>query len=169
MIIKTQWHERNNPRNLFSIPLDNDEYGYVNYEGRILMVNLFDFKSSNPKDLKMAFESPLLMKDWLIDWFVFSKIGGCSYPKWKLHRNVILENYQKPQYPYVIIGTDNNLKCVDFLTGKSHPASEEEAKNYTHCRFFYVDYYHQFVRAKHQGLEFSKLIFDEEKQRYVPV
>lgn len=153
----------------FSIPLENEEYGfgYVNYEGDFLMVSIFDFKSKSSKDIKNSFDKPLLITDWLIDWVVFSNVKSSLYPKWILHRNIILENYKKPQCHYVIFGSEFDKKCLNFITDEVHPASHDEIAKYPQFSTYHVDYYATFVRAKYLGVNFNKVIFDDGKNDYV--
>lgn len=153
----------------FSIPLENNEYGfgYVNYEGNFLMVNILDFRSHDPKNIKAALTSPLLITDWLIDWAVFSTTKNSSYPKWKLHRGVVFNEYQKPLCHHVIFGASRDRKCLNFLTEDIHPATDDDISRYPSFSTFHVDYYSFFVRAKYQGIDFNNVAYDEEKQTYV--
>ncbi len=159
----------------FSIPLDDNQYGfgYVNYEGQFLMVNIFDFISRNQKDVKLALEKPLLVTDWLIDWVVFyaprKKLINNMYPAWKLHRNIIYPDYIPPQTPFVIFGGHDNLRCFNFYTGEQHPATKHEIKTYPRMITHHSDYYGAYIRETLKGTVFDDVRYNRERETYIPI
>ncbi|WP_064792207.1 hypothetical protein [Shewanella woodyi] len=150
----------------FSIPLEDEVYGfgYVVYAGLFLTVNIFDYESKKPSDIKLSFSKPLLVKDMLADWMLFKKAKHDDYPKWDLKRNVIVPEPLSPDVPSIILGNGN---CLNFLTGEQHLATDLEKNEFPILTIHHKDYYSVYVRAMFNRINVSSIDFDEDRNCYV--
>ena len=155
----------------FYIPLESGEFGfgYIVYDDRFLIVNIFDFKSNSCKKVISAFDRPLLIEGWLIDVVVFAKIKNAMHPKWELLRKVIYDNPKFPVNPIVIYGLPSRLKCLNYVTGDTFDATDNDINIYPRFITRHSDYYSAFVRLKYSGVQFDNLRFDEKLDCYIPV
>lgn len=155
----------------FYIPLNNGEFGfgYIVYDNQFLIVNIFDFKSDNYKDISTAFGRPLLIEGWLIDIVVFAKIKSATFPKWELLRKVIYDNPKHPENPIVIYGLPSRLKRLNYITGDIADGTSDDVNEYPRFITRHCDYYSTFVRLKISGAIFDDLWFDEASNSYIPI